>query len=148
MLLPPAGVEGAAAGAPGCPAGFHHGHGGVQGGTLGLQGAGLPSGVERRAAPPPHLPSSSGPAPPQTAGMLCGKPPFFRCLLSPFLPVSPLPPPHLPVSPLFMCLFSPSFHSHICPVLVSFLSAHSPCSSRLPSLLASFLAHSFCTFLP
>lgn len=93
MLLPPAGVEGAAAGAAGRPAGLHHGHGGVQGGTLGLQGAALPAGVERRAAPPPHLPASSGPAPPQTAGMLCGKPSVSRCLLWPSLPVSALPPP-------------------------------------------------------
>lgn len=54
VLLPPAGVEGAAARAPGRPVGLHPGHGGVQGGTLVLLWwADLPSGLDRRAAAPP-----------------------------------------------------------------------------------------------
>lgn len=83
VLLPPAGVEGAATGAPGRPARLHPGHGGVQEGMRLLQWADLPSGVDRWTAAPPQLSSSSGPAPPRTAGTLCGKTPlsFPRLLL-------------------------------------------------------------------
>lgn len=127
VLLPPAGAEGAAAGATGRPAGLHPRHGGVQEGVLLiLQWADLPAGVDRWAAAHPQLPSSSGPAPPQTAGMLCGEtpsnPPSFSHVLS--FPYSP----HLFCS-FCACVLVASLYSH-CQLLL-------PCCPHSPTVISN-----------
>lgn len=99
LLLPPAGAEGAAAGAPGRPAHLHPGHGGVQQGPplplLFLLGALLPSGLDQWAAAPPLLPASSGPAPPPSGGTHPGRtaPPPQHLLIVSLSLTPPLSPP-------------------------------------------------------
>lgn len=83
MLLPAAGAEGAAAGAPGRPAGLYLGHGRVPAGLpLLWLGPRLPAGVERRPAAPPLLPAPSGPPPPWPAGVPKGQSPTLNSVLS------------------------------------------------------------------
>lgn len=73
LLHPPAGSEGAAAGAPGRPAGLHPGAAELPAGPLLPWGAGLPPGLGRRADAGAQLSLSGGPAPPPSAGTLGGE---------------------------------------------------------------------------
>lgn len=136
VLLPPAGADGAAAGAADRPAGLHPGHGGVQEGLLLLQRAHLPSGLDWRAAAPSQLSSSSGPAPPQTAGMLQGETPLpllLPCFASIFLSL-------LFILPLFP-------HSLVW-LLPSLLPPGFPCiASFIDLLLSSPLWLPFCFYI-
>lgn len=115
VLLPAAGAEGAAAGAPGRHAGLHPGHGRVQARLPLLQPRPqLPTGVERRPAAPPHLPSPCGPPPPRPAGTTQGQrppervPPTSLALRS----VSSAPRP-LPASGIHLILLSALSHTRL-----------------------------------
>lgn len=89
MLHPLTGVGEAASGTRNSDASLHPGHDGVQEGLLLLLfllilPAVLSSEVDRWSSADPQLPASSGPTPPQTAGMVCGE------TLLPTPPLSPL----------------------------------------------------------
>lgn len=87
MLHPLTGVGEAASGTWNSDASLHPRHDGVQEGLLLLLlllPAVLSSEVDRWSSADPQLPASSGPTPPQTAGMVCGEtllptPSLFPC---------------------------------------------------------------------